>query len=49
VPKKKPKPPRPLSDKQRASDDALRDLLRNADLKKFDRALGKAIESPKSR
>ncbi len=34
---------KPLSEKQRASDEALREELRNFDLKKFDAALEKAI------
>jgi len=32
-----------VSEKQRASDDELRERLRTADLKKFDRVLKKAI------
>jgi hypothetical protein len=39
---------RPLSEKQRASDEALREQLRNFDLKKFDKALEKAV-NPRSR
>jgi len=35
---------RPISAKTRAADDALRDELRRFDLKKFDKALGKAIK-----
>ena len=43
VPKKRKRLAKPLSDKQRAADDELRALLRNADLKKFDTALKKAV------
>jgi len=39
---------KPLSEKQRADDDRLRAVLRDADLKAFDRALAKAID-PRSR
>jgi hypothetical protein len=41
TPKKKPK--KPVSEKQRASDEKLRAELRNFDLKKFDKALEKAV------
>jgi len=34
-----------LSEKQRASDEKLREQLRNFDLKAFDKALGKAVGS----
>jgi hypothetical protein len=37
------KPPKPITSKQRESDEKLRDLLRNADMKQFDKALEKAI------
>ena len=40
---------KPISDKQRAADDTLRALLRNADLKTFDKALAKAIKPTLSR
>jgi hypothetical protein len=36
------------SEKQRASDEKLRDELRNFDLKKFDKALGKALYPKKA-
>jgi hypothetical protein len=38
---------RPLSAKQAESDEKLRDELRNFDLKKFDKALGKALHPSK--
>jgi hypothetical protein len=38
---------KPVSDKQRAEDDKLREELRNFDLKKFDKALEKAINPKK--
>jgi hypothetical protein len=34
---------KPISDKQCAEDDKLRDVLRNADLKKFGEALRKVV------
>jgi hypothetical protein len=40
---KRSKKKRPLTEKQRASDDALRAELKNFDLKKFDKALEKAV------
>ncbi len=40
---KRSKKKKPISEKQRASDEALREELRNFDLKKFDKALVKAI------
>jgi len=36
---------KPISAKTRAADDALREELRRFDLKKFDRALAKAIKT----
>jgi len=47
VPSKRPPPKaaKPLSEKTRAEDERLRESLRNADMKAFDRALGKAIGS----
>jgi len=39
-----PKKKKPLSEKQRESDEKLREELRNFDLRKFDEALDKAIE-----
>jgi hypothetical protein len=44
-----PKKKKPLSEKQRESDEKLRDELRNFDLRKFDEALDKAIKPPKSK
>jgi hypothetical protein len=45
VPRKRPaKPKKPISAKTRAADDALRAELRKFDLKKFDKALAKAIK-----
>jgi hypothetical protein len=38
---------KPISDKQRAADDELREVLRNADLKKFGEALKKVVQSDK--
>ena len=38
---------KPLSAKQAASDEKLRDELRNSDVKKFDRVLGKAFKPAK--
>jgi hypothetical protein len=35
---------KPTSEKQKAADEKLRDELRNFDLKKFDKALQKAIK-----
>jgi hypothetical protein len=53
VPRKKPPPgekavKHPVSEKTRAEDERLREMLRNADLKRFDKAIQKAI-SPKQR
>jgi len=45
MPKIRRKKPKPVTEKQRASDEELREKLRNADLKTFDKALGKAIKS----
>jgi hypothetical protein len=39
---------KPLSAKLRAGDEKLRDELRHFDLKKFDKALAKAIQPAKS-
>ena len=47
-PKRKRKKSKPISEKQRAADDALRAQLENFDLKKFDGLLGKAIAPAKS-
>jgi hypothetical protein len=41
-----PKKKKPLSEKQRESDEKLRQELRNFDLKKFDEVLDKAIKPP---
>ena len=41
--KKPSKPRKPISEKQRASDEKLREELRHFDLKKFDKALEKAV------
>jgi hypothetical protein len=35
---------RPVGEKQRAEDEKLRDMLRDADLKKFDKTLAKAVK-----
>jgi hypothetical protein len=45
---KSPKKKKPLSEKQRASDEKLREELRNFNLKKFDKVLGKAVNPRKS-
>jgi hypothetical protein len=45
--KKRGQKHKPISEKQRAEDDKLREQLRHIDLKKFDKALEKAI-SPSS-
>jgi hypothetical protein len=37
---------KPISAKQRESDEKLREELRNFDLKKFDKALDKAVKIP---
>jgi len=42
------KKPKPITEKQRTIDDELREKLRKADLKKFDRALERVIR-PTSR
>ena len=42
-------PAKRVSAKTRADDDKLRAELRNADMKKFDRVLGKAIRSATTR
>jgi hypothetical protein len=39
-----PKKKKPISEKQRESDEKLREELRNFDLKKFDKALDQAIK-----
>ena len=49
MPKKKHRAAKPLTEKQRASDDALREVLRTADLKAFDKILTKAIRPPASK
>jgi hypothetical protein len=46
--RKSAKPKKPISEKQRASDEKLREQLRNFDLKVFDKALGKAIKPSSS-
>ena len=38
---------KPISEKQRAEDDKLREQIRQIDLKKFDKALEKAINPKK--
>jgi hypothetical protein len=43
------KPAKPISERQRAKDEQLREELRNFDLKKFDEALEKAIDSQPQR
>jgi hypothetical protein len=48
VTKKQSKPKKQISEKQRESDNALREELKNFDLKKFDRALDAAIRPRKS-
>jgi len=42
-----PKKKKPISEKQRESDEKLREELRNFDLKKFDEALDKATTPKK--
>jgi hypothetical protein len=42
------KPKKPLSEKQRESDEKLREELRNFDIKKFDKLFDKAI-NPKAK
>jgi hypothetical protein len=42
------KPARVVSAKTRAADDVLRESLRNADMRVFDKALAKAIRQPGS-
>jgi hypothetical protein len=42
-----PKKKKPISEKQRQSDEKLREELRNFDLNKFDKALDKAIQPQK--
>jgi hypothetical protein len=39
---------KPLSEKQRESDETLREVLRNADLKRFGEALKKIVQSNKA-
>jgi len=48
VTKKPSKPKKPLSEKQLAEDEKLREELRNFDIKKFDKVLDKAISTPKN-
>jgi hypothetical protein len=43
---KRSKPKKPLSAKQAASDEALREELRNFDVKKFGKLLQKAVRPP---
>jgi hypothetical protein len=43
---RKDKRPRPISEKTRQEDERLREELRNADLKKFDRAMDKLMKQP---
>ncbi|MGH7932667.1 MAG: hypothetical protein ACREQN_05800 [Candidatus Binataceae bacterium] len=45
--KKQSKPKKPITEKQRAQDEKLRDELRNFDLKKFDKPPEKAVRQPK--
>jgi hypothetical protein len=47
VPRKRSKPKKPVSEKTRAEDEKLRELLRHADMKKFDEVLEKAIRPNK--
>jgi hypothetical protein len=42
--RKRLKPKKPVSEKQRTSDEKLREELRHFDLKKFDKVLAKAIQ-----
>jgi hypothetical protein len=49
VTKKQSKPKKPLSEKQRASDDALREELRHADMKKFDKLMERTLSSPSTK
>lgn len=46
--RKRSKPKKKLSEKQQKSDEALREQLRHFDLKKFDKALEKAIQPRKT-
>jgi hypothetical protein len=41
---RKDKRPRPISEKTRQEDEKLREELRNADLKKFDKAMDKLMK-----
>jgi hypothetical protein len=45
VPRRKSPKKKPISDKQRAADEKLRDELRHFDLKKFDKLLEKTIRT----
>jgi hypothetical protein len=45
VPRKRSGKKKPLSEKQGAKDDKLREELRHFDLKKFDKALERAIRA----
>jgi hypothetical protein len=45
--KKRGQKHKPISEKQRAEDDKLREQIRFIDLKKFDKALEKAIKAPR--
>jgi hypothetical protein len=46
--RKKKRPAKPLTEKQRVADEQLREALRKADLKTFDRALSRAIKASHS-
>jgi hypothetical protein len=41
--------PRRVNAAVRAEDDRLRDELRNADMRKFDKAVGRALKPPKEK
>jgi len=45
VPRKKSKQRKPISEKQRAKDQKVKELVRDADLKKFDEELFKETQS----
>jgi hypothetical protein len=45
--RKRSKPKKPLSEKQRASDEALRDELRRFDVNRFGKLLAKAVNPAK--
>lgn len=48
MPKRPRKPVKPISEKQRAADNELREQLRHIDLEKFDKLLAKAVNPPKT-